>query len=1062
MTSLLTHPALRGDRLLFVSEDDLWSVDARGGVARRLTSALGAVRTPQISHDGQRVAVSAAEDGARELYLMDADGGALERRTWLGGELRIAGFTPDDREVVVCTGADHAHSQELRPYALEVARPSVPRLLPLGTAVRLAWQVDGPGVALCRHVDDLGRWQRYRGGRVGQIWVDATGSGRFDRLPTPVGNVASPFWFTDELSRSPGGPRVGFVSDHTGWANLHSVRPDGSDLRQHTTHDGFVVRFPTCDAGAVVYVLGGDLWRLDLASGSTSLLPIRTHGPRTQAQRRFPTVERYVEHLDLHPEGHSMVLTARGQTFAGGLWEGPLVQLGGRSSERHRLAGWLDADRVLRATDAGGVDHLEVHDLRTRTTRSIDAVKQRVDALIPHADGRVAFVGPHTELGVFDLASGAAVPIARGEDGPPTGVTWSPDGRWLVWSEPMPAGRARIRLARMNGLDVLGITDVTDGRYRDRSPDFDPLGRYLYFLSDRELDPVRDGIYFGYHFPRGSRPYLVTLRADAGDPRRPPPRPLGKAKAPREPEQFDIELDGIQDRVVRFPVVEGRYTDLAGLPSGRVLLQRAPVSGTLGQTWAPSGPPEALDELLLWDFEGHELTVVQTRITGFRLDRPRKTAAVRAGWKWRVLPADPDKGQRAELKRLETAKPGRKSGWVDPARARLAVDPPAEWHQMLHETWRLMRDHFWDAGMSGHDWQAVGERWLPLVDRVATRAELSDLVWCMQGALGASHAYEVGGDHRSPPSRAVGRLAADLTWDEDAWRVERLHAAEPGDPERCSPLIGPGAGARPGTRIHTVDGVPVDAQTPLHALLVGATDRSVQLELSHGDGPRRQAWVQPLADDTGARLRSWVAANRERVHELTGGRAGYVHAQDMGPAGFADFHRDYLAESNRSGLLVDIRYNRGGHVSQLLLNRLVQRRAAYVVSRSHGIKPWPNHSVGGPMVALCNEYSGSDGDIFTHSWKELGLGPVVGTRTWGGVIGISPRRPLVDRAITTQPEFAYWFANGTGYDVENQGVMPDIEVVVPPHAQGDPQLDRALEVLVERLDAAPPPVTPRA
>jgi tricorn protease len=400
---------------------------------------------------------------------------------------------------------------------------------------------------------------------------------------------------------------------------------------------------------------------------------------------------------------------------------------------------------------------------------------------------------------------------------------------------------------------------------------------------------------------------------------------------------------------------------------------------------------------------------------------------------------------------------------------------------MFREAWRLQRDQFWTSDMSGIDWQAAHDRYLPLVARVASRAEFSDLLWEMQGELGTSHCYELGGDYRPEPGWFQGHLGADLALDPQSgrWRVRRIPQGDSWDDEVFSPLAAPGLNIQTGDEILAVGGEEVGRGTLLYERLVNMAHRSVDLTIRNaagnggrnGDTPHTRAsgktrkagavrtvTVKTLVTEFGLRYRDWIGRNRERVHEATGGRVGYIHVPDMSPHGYSEFHRSYLSEVDRDGLVIDVRWNGGGHVSQLLLEKLLRRRVGYDVNRWGLPEPYPTDSPSGPMVAITNEYAGSDGDIFSHCFKLFGLGPLIGKRTWGGVVGIWPRHALVDGTVTTQPEFAFWFED-VGLGVENYGTDPDIEVEIKPqdHAAGrDPQLERALKEIQKQLVKRPP------
>ncbi|MFN3684337.1 MAG: S41 family peptidase, partial [Fimbriimonadaceae bacterium] len=374
--------------------------------------------------------------------------------------------------------------------------------------------------------------------------------------------------------------------------------------------------------------------------------------------------------------------------------------------------------------------------------------------------------------------------------------------------------------------------------------------------------------------------------------------------------------------------------------------------------------------------------------------------------------------------------------------------------------WLLQREFFWTPDMSQVDWDRVWERYRPLLDRVGTRGEFSDLVWEMQGELGTSHAYEFGGDYRPEPAYGMGYLGAEFEWDgEGAYVLRRILKGTPGVEEKFrSPLLAPGVNVAEGDRVVAVEGVRVSPERPPQAMLVNRAGADVTLTVRSADGRERDVVVRTLRSETPLRYREWVESNRRWVHEKTGGRVGYVHIPNMGADGFAEFHRTFLTEWTKDGLIVDVRFNGGGHVSPLLLEKLNRKRIGYDVSRWGSPEPYPEGSVDGPMVAITNQFAGSDGDIFSHCFKLMKLGPLIGKRTWGGVIGIWPRNPLADGTITSQPEFSFWFVD-VGWGVENYGTDPDIEVDILPQdvrAGRDPQLEKALELVLEELERNPP------
>jgi tricorn protease len=468
-----------------------------------------------------------------------------------------------------------------------------------------------------------------------------------------------------------------------------------------------------------------------------------------------------------------------------------------------------------------------------------------------------------------------------------------------------------------------------------------------------------------------------------------------------------------------------------------------------------------------YDFAQEKVETVAEGVSTFSVSLNGQVLAIRAGDKLRVVPAA---WKEAEKKPDE---PGRESGIVDVGRIRTEVVPAAEWRQMYREAWRLQRDQYWVESMAGIDWTAIHDRYLPLVDRVGSRAEFSDLMWEMQGELGTSHAYELLGDYRPEPGWFQGFLGADLELRGRTWRVSRIPVGDSWDAKAVSPLQAPGLDIAEGDAILAVDGRPVNDQVSPYERLVDRAGRTVHLTVRRGRRNPRIVAVDALRSEEPLRYRDWVERNRALVHTETDGQVGYIHVPDMGPWGYSEFHRYFGTEVDRAGLIIDVRQNRGGHVSQLLLEKLVRRRVGYDRTRWGQPESYPDDAPMGPMVALTDEYSGSDGDIFSHAFKLFGLGPLIGKRTWGGVIGIYPRHALVDGTITTQPEFAFWFED-VGWGLENYGTDPDIDVDIKPqdYREGrDPQMERAIrEVLklvrkvkpaVPEFEAPPSRVAPR-
>jgi tricorn protease len=1052
-SAYLRQPTIAGDVIVFVSDDDLWRVSAGGGVAHRLTAGLSEPATPQLSPDGRWLAYAGRDEQHSEVWLMPAAGGPARRLTWLGADLAVRGWTPEGRIVFTTNHGQpffrHWHAWTVSPDG------GAPERIGLGAVDHIAWSAGG-AIAIGRNTGDPARWKRYRGGRAGAIWVAAAPEVPFRRLRELAGNVSCPVWI---------GERLYFIGDGEGIGNLYSVHADGSDLARHSEHHAFYARHAAGDGRRLVYQHAAELWLFDPAAGAPRRLDITVPSARTQAQRRFVSAAEHLQGLALHPQGHSLAAEVRGQGFTMALWEGA-VQRPGPATGRTRLLHWLADGRTLVAVnDASREERLVV--VEDGRARELPWDIGRAHELVAAPRGRVVTIANHrNQLLLADLDTNTLVEADRSEHGRIEGPAWSPCGGWIAYAFATSARHQAIKLhERSTARSLLATTP----EFKDYAPAFDPEGKYLYFLSLRTFDPVYDSVQFELSFPRAARPYLIALQAGGRPPFDPEPRGMkppadDAAAAPKAPPAPPpLEPDGLARRVAAFPVPEGRFGQIGGVAGGKVLWTQLPLPGAHGR----GGHKESPGRLEQFDFATGQAGTLWPEADAFTIALDGHTVLVRKGGRVHAIDgtADVDEAEPGEAD-----KPGRASGLVDLARIRVAVDPPREWAQMLREVWRLQRDHFWVEDMSGVDWPAVYERYAPLLERVATRGEMSDLIWELQGELGTSHAYEMGGDHRKPPAVALGHLAAELKPADGGWEIVRTVRGDPWDATADSPLNAVGVLARPGERIVAVGGQPVSAAEPPQALLVHQAGAKALLTLESADrATRRDVLVTLLADEVPARYREWVEANRAFVHDASAGRVGYLHVPDMMSAGFAEFHRYFATEADHDALVIDLRFNRGGHVSQLLLEKVARRRIAWNSVRWGRPEPYPNESPAGPVVALTNEHAGSDGDIFSHGFKLMGLGPLVGMRTWGGVIGIWPRHKLVDGSEVTQPEYSFWFKD-VGWGVENYGTDPTVEVDNLPeddvfNAPGrDRQLKRAIDealAAIERQGVARPRFGPQ-
>jgi tricorn protease len=1060
----LRFPHIQGHLITFVADDDVWLAPADGGRAWRFSSDRAAASFPRISGDGALLAWTSRRDGPPEVYLAGIDGGNGRRLSyWADQGTRVCGWTPDG-DVVAITAAGQPFDLHTWAHLLPAAEPGAPRRLPFGPAADVAVETAGVALLTSTFVDPA-YWKRYRGGTSGRLWVRAAGTGQagFARLFAGLGgHFASPML---------AGGRLAFLSDHEGTGNLYSCALDGSDLRRHTDHDGWYARNASTDGQRVVYHCAGDIWLLDgLDSGGPRRLEFSLAEPTARAPRLI-TAEEHLGSLSCDHSGQASAVEVRGTVHWLTHRDGPARALSAAPGVRARLPLVLGGTgRVAWVTDAEGADAIEVAAadgaaVGTPSRRLAAGAVGWVSGVAAAPDGSaVAVAARDGRLLVVDVASGAVTDLASSGNGEVTGPAWSPDSAWLAWSHPGPEPLRQIRMARPADPSHT-VVDVTDGRFTDTDPVFTADGKYLAFLSVRSFDPVYDAQVFDLSFPYGWRPYLVTLAAATPSPfgplpggRPPGARPDGQDGEPpaaADGEQaaapVTVDTDGLAGRIVQVPVPESRYASLRAVKGGLAWL-RQPVTGNLGEGGAKPGDPPPRPSLEHFDLETQRCTELAEELDWFAASGDGSVLVVSDHGKLSVVPANrkPDPANPAD--RVE----------VDRSRARYLADPAALWRNAYAEAGRFIRHEFWVPDMADVDWDGILDAYRPLLDRIACPRDFADLMWEVLGELGSSHAYvtAAGGDDDGKP--AVGLLGADLGRDADGrWTVTRVLPGESSDPRARSPLAIPGAQIGPGDALLAVDGRPLDGAGP-GPLLVGAAAKPVELTVTAPGGEPRRAVVVPLNQERRLRYQDWVTERRRRVRELGAGRVGYLHVPDMVSGGWADFHRDLHTEMARDALIVDLRNNSGGHISQLVVEKLARRVTGWSVPRGMEPQTYPQDAPRGPMVAVIDEFAGSDGDIVTAAIRALDLGPVVGTRTWGGVIGFEGRHPLVDGTAITAPRYAFWL-EGSGWGVENHGVDPDVEVVPSPDdyaANRDPQLETAVRIALEALAARPAVTAP--
>lgn len=1118
----LRFPHLHGERLCFVAEDDLWlaplpGADGRAepGRAWRLTADRTKLGHPRFSPDGRLIAFTTWRSLDPEIHLAAVDGGGPVRRLtyWGGADTRVCGWTPPDAEgrseILAVSSKDQPFSYYAWAYKVPLdGSPGGP--LPWGPVSDIAVAApDGDSRTLLltgKPPHEPAAWKRYRGGATGRLWLHG------DRLlPGLDGHLDCPMFVAG---------RIAFLSDHEGVGNLYSCLPDGTGLRRHTDHDAFYARHASTDGRRVVYQCAGDLWIVEDLSeaGRPRRLDVRLGGPRSGRRGFQVPASRHVDAVSTDETGRASAVAVRGSLYWLTHRDGPARTITDTPGVRVRLPVLLGAGgEIAYVTDADGPDALEIASLprasgegtvrrfaggRIGRVEELVADNEGTRLAVATHDGRLLLVdpaaetdggggealgeqshqedgealgersGPDGEAAGQEVAGGESgggreasggdgqvTELIRSLNGPVRDLAFSPDGTWITWSHP-GIGRSlrQIKMARITGPGAPVVLDVTNGRFEDENPVFTRDGRYLAFLSWRGFDPVYDVHTGDLSFPLGCRPYLVTLSSATPSPfaLQPDGRPAAGGLDPDErAEGFDgvvtVEAEGLESRVTPFPVPASKYSALHPVSGGGLVWLRWPISGALGETFV--NPAD---------------TSHQPTLEHFDLTRAKKTQLV-AHMDWFAVSGDGTRLVVVDEDELR-AVPATESGddattaWIDLRRVKHEVEPGAEWRQAYEEAGRIIRAYFWDPGMCGIDWAAVLDQYRPLLERVASPDEFADLLREVLGELGTSHAYVTAARRNEGPphyQRPMGLLGANFACRDGEWTVRRILPGESSDSKARSPLAG--TGIREGAVLTHVDGRPVDPVTGPGPLLAGAGGTTVELTFRPAGGgrPRRVA-VVPLVNDRPLRYQDWVAKRRSVVRELSGGRCGYLHIPDLGGSGWAQFNRDLRLEVSRPSLIVDVRGNAGGNISELVLEKLTRTILGWDLTRDAQPVSYASNAPRGPIVALADEATSSDGDMITAAFKLLDLGPVVGQRTWGGVVGMTGRQTLVDGTVITVPMNAAWF-DAYGWSVENHGVAPDVPALRTPldWAEGRyAQLDDAVSLALELLDRRPAAVPP--
>jgi tricorn protease len=1063
---MLRYPAVSADRIAFVYAGDIWLVSKKGGAAVRLSSPAGEESFPRFSPDGTRLAFSADYDGNTDVYVVPVTGGEPLRLTYHPMPDRVIGWTPDGKGVLFASGRESGR-QRFNQFFTVGLEGGLPQKLPVPYGEFGTFSPDGNQFVYMPQSQDFRTWKRYRGGWAPDLWLFDLKTFAARNLTNDPANDAQPMWH---------GKTLYFLSDRglNQRNNIWAYDLAAGKARQVTKFDDFDITFPSIGPDAIVFQAGGRLYLLELPSEKVSEVPVRVVTDETTLRPRTANAGSSIAAGSVSPAGKRAAFEARGDVFTVPAQEGAVVNVSRSSGVAERYPRWSpDGKSLAYWSDRSGEYELTLSPAET------PGAEKKVTSLgagfryAPHwsPDSRkIAFIDQALKIRIVDLESGRVSEIDRSprwiaHNGLEAFVmNWSPDSRWLTYARPITTSNNAIFLYDAKNAQ---LHQGTSGYLNDAQPVFDPDGKYLFYASDREFEPVYGNFDNSWTYPNPTRIVAVTLRKDLksplaarnnaedpaldtgkkdeekkeakkGDEKKPEDK-KAEEKKEEAAKPVEIDLDGFEARGIVLPPKAGNYAELSAA-KGKVLYRRLPRAG--------SGDEK--NPVYYFDLEAREEKRVLEDADGIEMTFDGKKLLVVSKQKFAVIEIKPD--QKIE-------KPMATGDMEAP------VDPRAEWKQMFTDAYRFERDFFYDPNMHGVDWSGLRGRYAKLLEDAVTRWDVNFVLGEFIAELNASHTYRGGGDEENPASRSVGLLGVDWELSDGAYRVKRILRGGPWDAAFRSPLDEPGVDVKAGEYILAVNGVPIDIRKDPWSAFQGLGDKTVVLTVNSKPVPdgARQVIVKTLSDETELRFRSWIEERRQRVDQATNGKVGYIYVQSTGVEAQNELVRQFIAQWQKDGLVIDERFNSGGQIPDRFIELLNRPILSYWAVRDAPSQQWPPVAHRGPQVMLINGWSGSGGDAFPFYFREAGLGPLIGTRTWGGLIGISGAPSLVDGGAVTVPTFRMYDPKGRWF-AEGHGVDPDIRVDEDPTqlAKGtDPQLERAIKEVTDRIaKQAPWPARP--
>jgi tricorn protease len=1069
-TRLLSQPAVSGKHVAFIYADDLWVADQDGNNVRRLTSDIGMESHPVFSPDGRTIAFSAQYEGNTDAYAVSVLGGAPKRLTWHPGVDIVRGFTPDGKAVVF-SSPRHVFTGRYTQLFTVPLTGGMPTQLPMPNGVQASFSPDGRRIAYTPLADRSPQWKHYRGGTHSRIWIFRKSDNAVEQIPQPDGrcNDLDPNWVGDV---------VYFRSDRAGEYNLFGYDTKTKKVNQLTRYDDFPVLDVGSGGGKVVYEQAGYLHLFSPDMAESKRLKIGVASDLVEARPRFAKGAKYIRNAALSPSGARAVFEFRGEVVTVPAEKGDPRNLTNSPGAHDRSPAWSPdgksiayfsdepaaASEIRTASGAAGTETSAKREYRLHVlaasgkgaakTYALDGAGFYEAPVWSPDSKKMAFVDNANTLFWIDLDSGTVTKIATEPLYGPTGLrtlhaAWSPDSKWIAYTL---GNRAAYHTVYAYDLATGKSKAITDGLSDAVDPVFDAGGKYLYFLASTDAGPVNQWFAQSNADMQLRRSiYLAVLKKGV-------PSPLvresdeEKAALDKEKDKKDkdgkdkkaepvvVDFDGIDQRILALPVPSGLISHLQAGTAGQLFF----LESTAGQS--TFGAPR-VSALKRYDLAKRKSETLLEKVADYHLSADGKKALVHSPPdSWSIVDA--------------AGKPEPGKGKLNVEAIDVRVDPRAEWKQIFDEAWRINRDYFYDPNMHGADWKAVKKKYAAFLPHLATRGDLDRVIRWMLSELAVGHSNLAPGE-RLHERKTVpgGLLGADYEIANGRYRFKKVYGGLNWTPELRAPLTAPGVDVKAGEYLLAVRGIDLKPPTELYSLFENTANKSVDITVGpNADGSgSRVVTVEPLAGEEALRNMDWVEGNLKKVHRATGGRVAYVYVPNTAGLGHAYFKRYFFPQADKQAIIVDERFNGGGQVADYYIDHLRRPFTAMWATRYGEDLKTPGAGIQGPKVMIIDETAGSGGDLLPWMFRKYKLGPLVGKRTWGGLVGILGFPVLMDGGRVTAPNLAIWTLDG--WVVENEGVPPDVEVEQWPAdviAGRDPQLEKAIAIVLRQLERNPP------